>query len=159
MEKDVVAQLGHLALGTRLKRIAEQLQSGVAEILAEWGSPIPPGQLPLLVAIGEGNALTVAQLVDALGVSQPAVSRMLSALQRARLVTMEADPDDARVRRAMLTPLSKQLLEKIRSVIFPKVAAAAAELCDGLGMLDRLAEIEARNRQLAFAERIRRAAP
>lgn len=156
---DVVASLGYLALGTRLKRLAEQLQSGVADILAERGTPIPPGQLPLLVAIGEGKAMTVAQLVDAVGVSQPAVSRMLGALQAAGLVSMEVDGDDARVRRAGLTPRATQMLEEMRTTIFPKVAAGAAELCEGLDLLDRIATVEDRNRQLPFAERIRRTAP
>src|SRR5437762_1215379 len=117
---DVVAELGFLALGTRLKRLAEQLQSGVAEVLTESGENVQPGQLPLLVAIDRGGSLTVASLVEAIGVSQPAVSRMLGTLQRSGFVTLEADPNDARVRRAMLTARSRQLLSDIRERIFPK---------------------------------------
>lgn len=152
---DVIARLGYLVLGTRLKRLGDQLQAGVAEMLTESGSPLQAGQLPLLVAIEEGESLTVAELVQALGVSQPAVSRTLRALQRSGLVALEGDADDARVRRPLLTAKAHRLLDDVRASLFPRVAAAAGQLCEGVGMLDALAEIEQRNRALPFAERIR----
>jgi len=141
LPSDAIAGLGYLALGTRLKRLAEQLQAGVAEVLGETGEAVQPGQLPLLVAIEEGGGLTVTQLVDAIAVSQPAISRMLEGLRRSGLVVMDADAEDARVRS------------------FPKVAAAAEQLCEGLDLLGKIAVIEQRNRELEFAERIRRAKP
>lgn len=155
LASDVVARLGYLMLGTRLKRLAEQLQAGVAEVLAESGSPLQPGQLPLLVAIDEGRGLTVAGLVQALGASQPAVSRTLGALQRAGLVALEADAGDARIRRPVLTANARQRLDEIRGLLFPQVAAAAAQMCESVGLLDALAAVETRNRALPFAERIR----
>lgn len=155
---DVIARLGHLVLGTRLKRLGEQLQAGVAELLAETGSPLQPGQLPLLVAIDEGEGLTVAGLVQALGVSQPAVSRTLGALQRSGLVELEGDRGDARIRRPLLTAKARRLLDGVRASLFPRVAAAADQLCEGIGLLDSLGEIEARNRAVPFAQRIRKAA-
>jgi DNA-binding MarR family transcriptional regulator len=157
MREDAVADLGYLALGTRLKRLAEQLQAGVAEVLVERGEAVQPGQLPLLVAVAGSDGLTIAQLVKAIGVSQPAISRMLGSLERDNLVRFETDPDDARVRRVSLTPRSRRLLDGLRTTIFPSVAAAAAELCVGLDLLTRLSTIEARNRELSFADRIRKA--
>jgi DNA-binding MarR family transcriptional regulator len=154
---DVVAKLGYLALGTRLKRAAEQLQSGVAEVLAGQSEAVAPAQLPVLVAIAEGKALTVAQLVQAIGVSQPAVSRMLRTLEAKGLVTTAADSVDARVRRLTVTAKAEALLETLRTSLFPKVAAAAEELCSGIDLLDQLAVVESRNREMPFAERIRRA--
>jgi DNA-binding MarR family transcriptional regulator len=157
LSDDVIARLGYLVLGTRLKRLAEQLQSGVAEMLVELGSPLQPGQLPLLVAIDQGDGLTIAQLVQAIGTSQPAVSRTLAALQREGLVSLEADADDARVRRPVLTASARHLLDAVRSRLFPAVAGAAEQLCDGLGVLETLATLEQRNREQPFAQRIRAA--
>ena len=159
LPSDAIAGLGYLALGTRLKRLAEQLQAGVAEVLGETGEAVQPGQLPLLVAIEEGGGLTVTQLVDAIAVSQPAISRMLEGLRRSGLVVMDADAEDARVRCARLTPNARHLLERLRVRSFPKVAAAAEQLCEGLDLLGKIAVIEQRNRELEFAERIRRAKP
>jgi DNA-binding MarR family transcriptional regulator len=154
---DVVMGLGYLALGTRLKRLADQLQAGVGEVLAERGEAIQPGQLPLLVAVGEGDGLTIAELVKALGVSQPAISRMLAGLQRSGFVTMIHDEQDARSRRVSLTEKSRALLGDTRATLFPKVAAAAERLCDGLDLLNSLATVEERLRESAFADRIRKA--
>lgn len=155
LDQDVISRLGFLVLGTRLKRLAEQLQSGVAEMFVELGSPLQPGQLPLLVAIDQGDGLTVAQLVQAVGTSQPAVSRTLAALQRGGLVALQADRDDARVRRPVLTAQARQLLDGVRARLFPAVAGAAQQLCDGLGVLETLATLEQRNRDQPFAQRIR----
>jgi DNA-binding MarR family transcriptional regulator len=153
--RDIVAALGYLALGTRLKRLAEQLQAGVAQVLAEMGSPLQPGQLPLLVAIDQGAGLTVAQLVEALGATQPAVSRSLGALQRSGLIELVGDAGDARIRRPVLTASAGRQLDRIRAELFPRVDAAAEELCEGLNLLEMIAAVEARNRDLPFAERIR----
>jgi DNA-binding MarR family transcriptional regulator len=152
---DLIAELGYLVLGTRLKRLAEQLQAGVAEVLVEIGSPLQPGGLPLMVAIEQGGGLTVAQLVEALGATQPAVSRSLAALQRSGLVELVGDAKDARIRRPSLTSKARRQLERVRTMLFPRVDAAAEQLCEGLGLLDSLAAIESRNRDLPFAERIR----
>ena len=158
MNNDVIARLGAMVLGTRLKRLAEQLQAGVAEVLADLQSPLQPGQLPLLVAIDEGDRPTVQDLVAALGISQPAVSRTLGGLRRSGLVLLDDDGDDGRVRRPVLTAKARTLLDDLRAKLFPAIAAAATELCEGTGLLDTLATLEARNRALPFAQRIRGAA-
>lgn len=151
---DVIAALGHVALGTRLKRLAEHLQAGVAVALSAEEKIVQPGQLPLLIAIEKAGGLTVAQLVHAIGVSQPAVSRSLGGLRQSGLVRLTQEPGDARVRRVQLTAKSRKLLERLRESLFPRVADAAAELCSGLRLLDDLAVIERRNRELPFVDRI-----
>jgi DNA-binding MarR family transcriptional regulator len=153
---DVIADLGYLALGTRLKRLADQLQAGVGEVLAESGDTIQPGQLPLLVVVGDEDGLTIAELVKALGVSQPAISRMLAGLQRGGFVTMIQDKQDARIRRVSLTEKSRVLLGQTQATLFPKVATAAEQLCEGLDLLHTLETVEQRLRECAFADRIRR---
>ena len=159
MPDDIVADLGFLALGTRLKRLGEQLQAGVGEALAAEGKDVQPGQLPLLLAIAEGGGSTIVQLVRAIGVSQPAVSRMIAGLQRSGLVTISNDSEDARVRRAALTSKSQALLLELRQSVFTRVAQAAEQLCEGTGLLGALAIVEERNKDVPFAERIRRARP
>lgn len=154
---DVVADLGYLALGTRLKRLAEQLQLGVAEALASHGYEVQPGQLPVLIAIANMDGPAVADLANALGLSQPGISRTLGNLAQAGLATIRPDENDARTRRAYLTSKSASLIDSLQTNFFDKVAAAAAELCDGLNLPDALRVLEQRNRELSFAERIQKA--
>jgi DNA-binding MarR family transcriptional regulator len=154
---DIVAQLGYLTLGTRLKRLAEQLQAGVAETLSNHGHEVQPGQLPVLIAISETDGPSVADLVNAMGLTQPGISRTLGTLKQAGLISIRPDKKDARTRRAYLTAKSTALMDRLRSEVFGKVAAAAAELCDGLEILDALAVMERRNREQPFTQRIRKA--
>ena len=155
--RDVVARLGHLALGTRFKRLGEQLQAGVAEAIGSLGGTLQPAQLVLLAELRERDGLTVAELVDALGISQPAVSRSLGALQKAGIVTLTTDSEDGRVRRVSLTNQGRHALRDIHDRLFPRVAAAAEQLCEGLDLLDRLAAVEGRLRDRSFARRIEEA--
>lgn len=154
---DMVAELGYLALGTRLKRLAEQLQAGVAETLSGAGYQVQTGQLPVLMAISASDGPTVADLVDALGLTQPGISRTLGTLRQAGLVSILPGRNDARARCTYLTEKSAALMDKLRANVFGKVAAAAAELCEGLDLLDTLSAIEQRIHETPFPQRIRRA--
>ena len=44
MAGDIVAELGHLFLGTRLKRLAERMQADVLKVAVEAGLPIQIGR-------------------------------------------------------------------------------------------------------------------
>jgi DNA-binding MarR family transcriptional regulator len=154
--EDAVVRLGYLALGTRLKRLGEQLQAGVAQVIAGCGFAVQAAQMPLLVAIDEGGGkLTVAQLVEAIGTSQPAISRSLGALEEAGLIAFQGDSADGRVRRPCLTSSGRTLLDRLRNELFPNVAAAAEALCADVALLADLSVIETRLRERTFATRIR----
>ncbi len=153
---DLIQRLGYLALGTRLKRIGEALQAGVNESFVASDIPVQPGQVAILVAVSQRSNLTVGELVIELGLSQPGVSRSLGDLARLGLVCLSADDRDRRVRSANLTDEGGALMTRIASTIFPRVAAAAAMLCEGLdgGFLDELTTIDRRLGERGFARRI-----
>jgi DNA-binding MarR family transcriptional regulator len=151
---DAVARLGYLALGTRLKRLGDQLQMGVAEAIARLGGAIQPAQMVLLVTIDADDGPTIANLVQSIGVSQPAISRSLGALQKAGFVNLTIDDGDGRMRRVRLTDKGRRILAEIHQQLFPKVAIAAEQLCDGLDLLDRLGIAERRLREQPFGKRI-----
>lgn len=153
---DLVQRLGYLALGTRLKRIGEALQAGVNDAFVTRGIPVQPGQVAILVALSQSPGLTVGELVTELGLSQPGVSRGLGELARAGLVQLSADARDGRVRSTRLTDEGTALMTRIAATLFPRVAAAAAALCEGLkgDFLDGLATIDRRLDEQGFALRI-----
>jgi DNA-binding MarR family transcriptional regulator len=155
---DVVQRLGHLALGTRFKRLGDHLQTGVSEALQEGGITVPPAQMPVLVALAERPTSTIGELVQALGISQPGVSRTLGAMERASLVEMTHSKGDRRVRQVKLTAVGKNALTQLQQGLFPRVAAAAEELCTGLkgDLIDQLTEVECRLKLETFASRIER---
>jgi DNA-binding MarR family transcriptional regulator len=154
--KDVVRILGHLALGTRLKRIGDRLQAQTQVILDDAGVPVPASHLPALLALNERGALTIGDLSRALGVTQPGVTRMTATLEALGLVRSGAAEDDGRARVVALTPAGRQLLVRLRRRTFPVVEAAVREACDDDSgrFLAQLAQLEDALEQMPLAVRV-----
>jgi DNA-binding MarR family transcriptional regulator len=143
MAEDVVRALGYLCLGTRLKRIGERLQSDTQRVIDEAGAPIQASQFPLVAAIDRIGPLSIGELAEAIGITQPAATRASSLLVKAGLLQIEPAADQRR-RVLSLTRKGRQLVDKARREIWPHVESAVAGLCGGLTgpLLDQLASIE-----------------
>lgn len=155
MVDDVVRQLGHLALGTRLKRIAERLQSQTQRIVDAHELPIQAAQFPFLVAIDRLGPITVGELADAVGVTQPATTRALAQLSDDGFVEIAQASGDQRRKSITLTRQGKRLIELGKRDVWPVVEAAVKHLCRGLSgpLLDQLAAIEDGLQQLPLDRR------
>src|SRR5262245_41753288 len=103
MAEDVVRRSGYLMLGTRLKRIGERLQSQTQRILDGHEVPIQAAQFPFLAAIDRAGPLTVGELAEAVGVTQPGATRALAQLAEDGLVEIANATDDQRRKSVTLT--------------------------------------------------------
>jgi DNA-binding MarR family transcriptional regulator len=144
MKQDVVKELGLLALGTRLKRIGERLQAQTQAVLESAGVATPASHFPLLAALDRLGAMSVGELAEALGVSQPGVTRQLSNLQAEGLVQAQPSPSDLRSRTIDLTKSGKQLVARTKRSHWPMIEAAVTDACaaDGRALLASLAALE-----------------
>lgn len=132
MVADILAEHDHLFLGSRLKRLAEQLQADAAKIIRSAGLPIQPAHFPLLAAIDRFGPLTVSEAVEALGVSQPAVTRHGAALVELGLLDASRGDGDQRQRTLALTPAGEALMADAKRRIWPRIDAAVRDMCHGL---------------------------
>src|SRR5712671_1298082 len=98
MVEDVVKELGYLTLGTRLKRLGERLQGQTQVLLEGVGVDFPSSNFPVLAALERLGPLSVGELTEAVGVSQPGVTRLLDKLAADGLVRSTQSADDKRVR-------------------------------------------------------------
>jgi len=140
---DIVNEMGPLFLGSRLKRLAERLQTDAARVIAEAGLPVQPAHMPLLVAL-DRSPLTVGQLVEAVGTSQPGVTRGIGQLVELGLVQSERG-DDQRQRTISLTAEGKAAMARARHLALPRISAAVESIfamLDG-DFLGQVANIEA----------------
>lgn len=147
MVDDVVRQLGHLALGTRLKRLGERLQAETTRFIEASGVALPASWFPLLAAIEQSGGLTVGELAEAVGVSQPGVTRSVGKLADLGLITVVAhDSADRRRRSVQLTAAGVALVARARAEVWPYVEAAVVDAATGLegSLLDQLDALEAR---------------
>jgi DNA-binding MarR family transcriptional regulator len=144
MTEDILRRFGHLCLGSRLKRLGERLQADVLRFTESTGLSIQPGQYPLLATIDRNGPQTVGDLTQALGVSQPGVTRNVKHLVEVGLLKITRTHRDQRQRTAALTRLGRQAIERSKREVWPHIEAAVSEICAGLSgpLLEQLGAIE-----------------
>jgi DNA-binding MarR family transcriptional regulator/N-acetylglutamate synthase-like GNAT family acetyltransferase len=159
--RDILVDLGELFLGSRLKRLAERLQADAARVAQAAGLAIQPAQFPLLAAIDRYGPLTIGEAVDALGLSQPAVTRCAAGLVDAGLIEVERSDSDLRQRHLHLTDQGRAAMIQAKQAMWPQLDGAVKQLCAPLsgGLLDQVAQIEAALDRTSLEERARRWSP
>src|SRR5687768_10886855 len=144
MVEDVVRAFGFLTLGSRLKRIGERLQADTQRIMDETGVPLQASQYPFLAAIDRLGPLTIGELAEAVGITQPGVTRGVAQLVELGLLDAAQARNDQRRKVISLTKKGKRLVEVARREVWPRIDAAVTDLCGGLSgpLLQQLASIE-----------------
>ena len=144
--RDAVAFEGAVMLGSRLKRLAERLQAGAERIAADCGLPTQASQMPLLAALHRNGPMTVGDAAQALGISQPAVTKISSRLVDMGLVETSRVARDQRRKSISLSPSGSEAMELASTVLWPRLRAAVGEVCDAPALLGL---VEATERALA----------
>lgn len=144
MVADFVRDRGYLTLGSRFKRLGERLQSEVQELARAEGIDLPPGLFPTIGALDLAGSLTIGELAEALGISQPGATRNVEKLARLGLVRSVRGTADRRVKAVMLTDRCRAQVLATKDDLWPRVEKGVAEICDGQGgsLLEILAGIE-----------------
>jgi DNA-binding MarR family transcriptional regulator len=144
MMEDVIRSLGYLCLGSRLKRIGEQLQADAQQLLDGLEVPLQSSQYPLLAALDRLGPLAVGELAQSLGLTQPGVTRSVSLLAELGLVETIQSQGDQRRRMVSLTGKGQRLVDVAKRDVWPRIENAVADLCRDLSgpLLDQLAAIE-----------------
>jgi DNA-binding MarR family transcriptional regulator len=160
MVQDVVKELGYLTLGTRLKRLGERLQAQTQVLLEQADIDLPASHFPLLAALERLGASSVGELTEALGISQPGVTRLLDKLEAEGFVRSTQLAGDRRVRTIDLTKSGRQLISRSKHAVWPMIEAAVADACVGparplLALLTALEEALAQAPLSTRAERLR----
>lgn len=142
---DLLKELGPTFLGSRLKRLGERMQAGAARVASDAGLPVQPAHMPLLAAL-DGQALTIGQLVQAVGISQPGITRGIGQLADLGLVESQQDRDgDGRQRTISLTSEGNAVLARAKLYVWPQIGEAVKTLFGGRPeeFMEQIAAIEA----------------
>jgi DNA-binding MarR family transcriptional regulator/GNAT superfamily N-acetyltransferase len=152
---DILAERGHLFLGSRLKRLAERMQGDVLTIIEREDLPLQPSLYPLLAALDRDGPMTVSDMVRVTGVSQPAVTRSLARLTGMGFIETKRVHRDQRHKTVALTEAGVAALEVSKTRVWPGVEAAVMELCAGVSgtLLEQISAIEAALETRSLAER------
>ena len=144
MTEDVVKELGYLTLGTRLKRLGERLQAQTQVLLRNAGISLPTSHFPVLAALERLGPLSVGELTEAMGVSQPGVTRLVDKLETEGLVQSKQRAADRRVRTIALTRTGRQLVARSEPEVWPLIEASVSDACAGPArlLLEQLTALE-----------------
>ena len=88
--------------------------------------------------------LTVSELVETLGVSQPGVTQMAARLEALGLVEIRSDTSDRRTRTIALSADGRRLIARSKRDLWPRIEAAVLDACGGRKspLLELLAKVE-----------------
>ena len=114
-------------LGTQLRRLIELLDDGVSAAHGYENIGWRPRFTPVMRALAAGEALTIGELAQAAGLTQPAATQTVALMARAGFVKVAPGRDDARRRVVRLAPAGARLLPRLQAA-WETTRRAAEEL-------------------------------
>ncbi len=160
---DLMAELGALALGSRLKRLVDSLMQDGIRVYRDSGLHFEPRWFPVYYYLSRRGPSAITDIARGLGVSHPSVNQVAKELIKADLAATYKDTSDKRKRVLALTRQGKQMLPRlevvwrdIRSSLEELVTAATAagpvdEFLDAVGAIE--VAIRERDLHTRFLER------
>jgi MarR family transcriptional regulator, organic hydroperoxide resistance regulator len=140
-------------LGTQLRHLIELLDGGVSAANDYPGMNYRPRYTPIVRALADGQALTIGQLAEAAGITQPAATQTVAVMVKDDLVDVTAGPLDARQRVVALSTRGRALLPQLQRA-WQATERAAAGLDADSGLSTAVAAALAALAREPFAERI-----
>lgn len=113
---DTVKQLGELALGSRLKRLSDEIMKDGKKIYAANKINFEPKWFPVYYTISQTEQITVTAIAEAIGFKHPSVSQLVKELEKNDLIESTTSTKDARKRNLRLSKKGKELLPGIESI-------------------------------------------
>jgi DNA-binding MarR family transcriptional regulator len=142
---DFLRNLGPLAMASRLKRLTDRLYRSGERIYADQGAAFEPRWFTIVARLAAAqDAVPITTISRDLGVSHPAVIKLVRELENAGLVCSNSDPADGRRRLIRLTAGGDRLVADVRP-IWAAFEHATRELYAEIGydlitVIDRLEE-------------------
>ncbi len=140
---DGLAELGALALGSRLKRLADCLMQQGSQVYQIAEAGIEPRWFPVYSFLHRHGPTTITGLAQGLGVSHPAINKIANELIEVRLAAPYRDRNDKRKRVLALTTLGREKYRALEPVLF-EMRRALQSLVDDAGgnILESLTALE-----------------
>lgn len=139
---DFIAAQGNVFAAHRLRRASDRIVEQIGDRLAAMGLDVPPRGASMLLLIDEHESIGVVEIARRLRQSHPLIVRMVQRFEELGLVTIVADPEDARRRSLVLTEKAYREAKMIRAFnvrVNAMFDALFAEIgCPLMTVLDRL---------------------
>jgi len=126
--QDIFAELGDLALASRLKRLSETMMAEGEELYRDLGVTFRPRWFPAFYALGKRSPLAVGELAEALGVSHTAVAKIADEMLRAGLIRIAQNGRGDRRRRLYALTADGRRTHRRLEPVWREIGKAVREL-------------------------------
>jgi len=141
---DFLRDLGPLAMASRLKRLTERLYRSGEQVYSGRRVEFEPRWFMVVARLREaaGGSVPITVLARDLGVTHPAVIKLVREMEQRGLVASASDPSDGRRRLVGLTARGSELIAEVEP-IWAAFEEATRRLfdeidCDLIAVIDRL---------------------
>ncbi|UWY27579.1 bifunctional helix-turn-helix transcriptional regulator/GNAT family N-acetyltransferase [Flavobacterium sp. TR2] len=113
-------KVGKAALGSRLRLMTAIVTDDAAKIYELYGVDFVPKWFPVFYTLAEEREITITEIANEIGHSQPSVSKIIQELITAGLIQENAKSDDKRKNNVALTEkgilVSKQMKQQLEDI-------------------------------------------
>ncbi|GAB3261085.1 GNAT family N-acetyltransferase [Larkinella harenae] len=113
---DLMAQLGPLAFGSRLRRLSDLISKQASAVYQSFGIDFDPKWFTLFYVLSRQSPLSVTEIADELGFSHPAIIQLARELEQAGLITSAKSGKDSRKRLLSLSEKGIALLPELEKI-------------------------------------------
>jgi DNA-binding MarR family transcriptional regulator len=140
---DTIREFGAMAFASRLKRLGDRLKSDATKLYRANGVEFNDSWFLVALALSNREGISVVDIANAFRVSHPAISQIVTAMQRKGLVSARADERDRRRRVLHLTKKGRSAIRVLRP-IWEAIGASTEELIASTGtdFLAAISDIE-----------------
>lgn len=155
---DEVGAKAGAALGARLRRLSERIDTDAARVYAAQGVEFEQRWFGVLNQLALKGPMSVGALAEALGITHVSVSQTRVSLERAGLIRQEPDASDARRRLLSLSTSGKALAARLAPLWAAFEQASLALDAEAGGLSAALDRLEAALARRSLFDRITAAA-
>lgn len=155
IEADFFDELGELALGSRIKRLADRMSAQASAVYESQGFAIEPRFFPLTQLLVRHGDTSVSDAARRLGISQPAISQICKQMETLGWIDQRLDPADGRRRLLRLSATGRRRVKSM-GPMWDAVSDVAVDLCmtTGVDLMRAIADLEHALEQRSLAERV-----
>lgn len=115
-QMNLVKQLGSLAFGTRLRLLTDKFLQDGAKVYGGEGLDFEPRWFTLFYLVSTKSPLSITEITDELGYSQPAITQIANIMIKKGLLKVVKDRSDTRKKMLILSAKGLALLPKLKPI-------------------------------------------
>lgn len=110
---DFYSSAGQMALGSRLRQLADTITSDAQKLYELYGANIDARWFPVFYMLTVKKEAAITELAQDIGQSHPAVSQVVKNMLKEKIVQAKKCAKDARVSRISLTEKGREISKKV----------------------------------------------